>query len=259
MRPFFILPVLAVLSGAVPAAALTFPANLLPNPGFETGSFGPVGWEKPDKLAYFWEDSGNPGKCLVFDTRVTWEQRHPEAVTVVPRRPVTTRNSGYSNSNSDRRSTAEEEHQREKLDVQTRMKTKGVGAWGSPLRVKPGDWYLLDADYYGPGGAKPSLCVRGYRRFALSEENPTTKKSWFFQVNDTGAGFEDAAYGTSFRTPLALDYVQTLIRDWQGWQARPRSFCGEKDGAGGVAAGVPHRVHRAALVCRTESRGHLPL
>ena len=203
----WVLPVVALLAGVMPAQALIFSENLAPSPGFETGSFGPTGWERPDKIAYFWEDSGNPGKCIVFDTSVSWETRHPEIAK--PAQHHTSTNNNYSTNNYSSRTTGDE-YRREQQAVLTRLKAKGVGAWASPIPVKPGNWYLLDADYYGPAGAKASLCVRGYRRFGLTEVNLNAKESWFFQINDTGAWFEDAAYGTSRRAPQPLDYVRTF-------------------------------------------------
>jgi len=213
MQPWsWLLPVVAVLAGTVPSRVLAVSENLVPSPGFETGSLGPAGWERPDKIAYFWEDSGNPGKCVVFDTRVTWEQRYPELAKTAQQHATTNRNNNHSTNNYNNYSsrTTGDAYRQEQLEVLTRLKAKGVGAWASPIPVKPGNWYLLDADYYGPAGAKASLCVRGYRRFGLSEVDVKAKESWFFQINGMGAWFEDAAYGTSRRAPQPLDYVRTF-------------------------------------------------
>jgi hypothetical protein len=187
----------AMLAAAA-AWAASVAGNLVPNPGLEEGTAGgPAGWERPDNIALFWDSSGNPGKCLVFDTRISADTREKKAEaekkshTELGVLPPPTR---------DPRTAVQEK---------PRPKLQGVGAWGSPIPVEPGNWYVLDADVWGPAASKPSICIRGYRRCTMLEANGAAK-SWYFQISGRGAWFEDATYGTKERVPVAMDYLLTL-------------------------------------------------
>ncbi len=217
--------VLAWFASATGAAA----QNLVQNSGFEEGSSYPMGWEKPDDIACFWDASGLSGRCLVFNTHVTVAQRQKAAeeknkgkLGALPKATHTTTtdytdysnsyNNNYNNSYNRTRAARELQKQREKEQALAAHPTpKGVGAWGSLIPVKTGQWYILEADVYGPQNSKPSLCIRGYRRMGLSEAGAgADAKSWFFQINGFGPWFEDASYGTEQRGPIGLDYLQTF-------------------------------------------------
>ncbi len=207
---------LAVMLAAVMVAAAARAAdttgNMVPNSGFEEGVGAPAGWERPDNIAMFWDNSGNPGKCLVFDTRISAEAREKKAeaekkshtelgVLPPPSTERDSQNNSRTNYRTNSRTTTVQEKQRPKL--------QGVGAWGSPVPVEPGNWYVLDADVWAPADSKPSICLRGYRRCGMAESS-VVGKDWYFQVSGRGPWFEDATYGTKERAAEAMDYLLTF-------------------------------------------------
>jgi len=137
--------------------------NLVRNGGFEEGTSGPVGWERPDNLTQFWTSGGNPGKCIRMDTDVYDDEvmnwRKQIAAGADPARaPQKTPTKGT------------------KYDTIGGL--RGVHYRSDPIPVEPGVTYRVTVDVKGKSAGIffPKCFVKGYGRVKPEEFAPQDRE-----------------------------------------------------------------------------------
>lgn len=192
MRPwtFFILMgvvVLGVFSSRTAAQDQSSSRNLVPNPGFEQGRDGkPAHWTFDNPLTHSWEAGGIDGRFLHFDTDVYLREVR--------------KTTGENDASAKKTPTAGNKYD-------TVGGTEGVRSWSEPIRVEPGQHYLMQVDVKGPGG-KPFVYLKGFRKLD-AEDAKRHGTLRFFRRNPDGPAFSLLVGGTEKRQPVAGDYLQT--------------------------------------------------
>ncbi len=178
--------VCVTLTQATPNAR-SQPQNLVPNPGFEQSQGDKLAhWTLDNPLTHSWESGGIDGRFLRFDTDVYLrEVRKSAGKTDVPAQKTPTSGNKYD----------------------TVAGTEGVRSWSEPIRVEPGQHYLMQVDARGPGGT-PFVYLKGFRKLDADDakRHGTLR---FFRRNPDGPAFSLLVGGTEKRQPVAGDYLQT--------------------------------------------------